>query len=46
MVPQADKELIASLKKEKNNNKRRLEVEKEKNRLANLIIEEERSLKA
>jgi hypothetical protein len=38
--------LIASLKKEKNNNKRRLEVEKEKNRLANLIIEEERSLKA
>jgi hypothetical protein len=38
--------LIASLKKEKNNNKRRLEVEKEKNRLANLIIEEERTLKA
>jgi hypothetical protein len=42
----AEKESIASLKKKKDHNKMRLEVEKEKNKFTNLIIEEKRSLRA
>jgi len=34
----ADKELIAFLKKKWDNNRKRLEVEKEKNKLVNLSI--------
>ena len=41
-----DKELIACLKNERDNSKKRLEVEKEKNRLVNLNIEEDRRLRA
>ena len=42
----ADKESIASLKKKRDHNQKRLEVERLKNRLANLTIEEEKSLRA
>jgi hypothetical protein len=41
----ADKETIASLKKEMDQYKLKWEAEKEKNRLADLTIEEERSLR-
>ena len=41
----ADKETIASLKKERDQYKLKWEAEKEKNRLAGLTIEEERSLR-
>jgi hypothetical protein len=41
----ADKETIASLKKERDQYKLKWESEKEKNRLADLTIEEERSLR-
>jgi len=41
----ADKETIASLKKERDQYKLKWEAEKEKNRLAELTIEEERSLR-
>jgi hypothetical protein len=41
-----DKELIASLKKKLDNSRKRLEVEKEKNKLVNLSIEEEIRLRA
>jgi hypothetical protein len=41
----ADKEKIASLKKERDQYKLKWEAEKEKNRLAGLTIEEERSLR-
>jgi hypothetical protein len=43
----ADKESIASLEeKKRDHNQKRLEVERLKNRLANLTIEEEKSLRA
>lgn len=41
----ADKKLIASLKKKRDNVKKRFRVQKEKNRLVNLNIEEERRLR-
>jgi len=42
----ADKETTDSLKKERNGLTKKLEVEKEKNRLAEIDIEEERRIRA